>query len=479
RIACLDRAGRALQRVVEALRQTDAATVGRAPQVLATLPDPATCDDPHDPYDPYDPHQDPRPVPDPDPDPDLEALEAELGALRVLVASGRYEDALARADPLRERTDALGRPALTAELATWRGKALDGLARHAEAQAELERALQAAHEARDDHRVAQIAAWLAWNVGIHGSRAREGLGWVRTAEAALARIPDDPSLRAEILNARGVLSMDLGDVDGAAAAYEATIATIEEHLGPDHLRIAGVLVNLAILEGERGNHARAETLQRRALAIRERDQGRDHPDTAAVLNNLSTTLLTLGRQEEALAANEEALARIARVHGDDHPLVATFHVSRGILLYQQGQHQAAVEQLREAIRVMEQTLGPDHRNLAVVYGNIGYILLEDDQPQEARRAFERALTVMQNNDALTQAAALTATVGLARALGELGHPEQALPHWERILDLLARGQAQGLTDLPSVYRRAAEAYERTGAPERAAALRRQADATAP
>lgn len=82
-----------------------------------------------------------------------------------------------------------------------------------------------------------------------------------------------------------------------------------------HQSRAGLLVNLAILEGQRGEHQAAEGLLQRALALREGTQGRDHPETVTVLNNLSTTLLELDRDDEALAANDEALARRSRACG--------------------------------------------------------------------------------------------------------------------------------------------------------------------
>ncbi|MCA9654027.1 MAG: serine/threonine protein kinase [Myxococcales bacterium] len=463
RMVCLDRAGEALRRVVTALARIDAGTMDRAAQVVDTLPELDACA-----------VSALEAVPS---TPEEEALRAELVELDVELAAGRFEAALGLAEILGPRVQALGRPALVAKLGMVQAKALEGLARHVEAHEHLQRALEAAHEARDDRAVARLAVVLAWNVGIHQSRTREGLGWVRTAEAALERAGDEPSLRAEVLNARGVLSMDLGELDAAAEAFGAAIATVEEHLGDDDLRMAGVLVNLAILEGQRGDHQRAEILQRRALAIRERWQGRDHPDTAAVLNNLSTTLVSLGRDEEALAANEEALARIRRVHGDEHPLVGTMLVARGVLLYEQKRRGEAVAQLREAARVIDRALGSDHRNLAVVYNDIGYVLLEDGKPEPARWEFDRALAVVRMNGAYEQASTVPVLVGLAWALGDSGQLEAARERWDEVLARVDAGQGDGIDDLPAQLRRAAAIYERTGDPERAAALQARAEAS--
>ena len=257
------------------------------------------------------------------------------------------------------------------------------------------------------------------------------------------------------------------------------IALVEERLGQEEPRLAGLLVNLAILEGQRGEHRVAEGMQRRALAIRERVQGRDHPETATVLNNLANTLMVLGRDAEALAANEEALVRIGRTYDPEHPLVATFRVARAALLHDQGQRAAAAAELRAAAGAFEASFGADHRDLLIIHNNLGQVLLEDGEAQPARRAFERALAVAEVNDLYERPAAMPALVGLARALTELTQDELARRRWDEALPRIDAGQTEVLDDLPTAFRSAAEVYARTGDPEQAAALRARADAPRP
>jgi len=467
RVACLDEAGDALGRVVEVLRQADAATVDRTAAVLASLPDPSRCEDAES--------LAARPL-DPDREAEAQALSAELVGVQARVSAGRFAEALALADELRPRVEPLDWAPVSAKHAGMHAKALEGLARHVEAHESFQRALAAAREAGDDRFAAQVALWLAWNVGVYGSRAREGLDWVRTAEASLARIGDDPVLQAEVLNTRGVLETDLGNDEAARRALAEAIA-VEERLGHEEQRLAGLLVNLAILEGQRGEHRVAEGMQRRALAIRERVQGRDHPETATVLNNLANTLMVLNRDDEAIAANEEALARIGRTYGLDHPLVATFRVARAGLLNERGERGPAAEELRAAVAVYEATLGPEHRDLVIIHNNLGQILLEDGQAEPARRAFERALAAAEANDLYERPAAMPALVGLARALTELKQDELARRRWDEALGRIDAGQGEALDELPVAFRSAAEVYARTGDPERAAALRAKADAS--
>ena len=157
RVACLDEAGDALGRVVEVLRQADAATVDRTAAVLASLPDPSRCEDAES--------LAARPL-DPTREAEAQALSAELVGVQARVNAGRFADALAQADELRPRVEALGWAPVSAKHAGMHAKALEGLARHGEAHESFERALMAARESGDDRFAAQVALWLAWNVGV-------------------------------------------------------------------------------------------------------------------------------------------------------------------------------------------------------------------------------------------------------------------------------------------------------------------------
>ena len=58
--------------------------------------------------------------------------------------------------------------------------------------------------------------------------------------------------------------------------------------GPDDVRLATSLDNLALLYDAQGRYAKAEPLYQRALAIWEKALGPEHPHVAASLNNLAT-----------------------------------------------------------------------------------------------------------------------------------------------------------------------------------------------
>jgi len=88
---------------------------------------------------------------------------------------------------------------------------------------------------------------------------------------------------AEYLNKHGTAAYQAGDMDAAAAAFEAALKVLERLLGEEHPDVATALNNLALLHYSRGNFEAAEPLYQRALVIDEKVLGDDHPGVATDL----------------------------------------------------------------------------------------------------------------------------------------------------------------------------------------------------
>jgi tetratricopeptide (TPR) repeat protein len=89
--------------------------------------------------------------------------------------------------------------------------------------------------------------------------------------------------------------------------YQRALLIREKELGPDDLRLATTLNNLAVLYLECGRHLDAEQLCSRSLAIVEKAWGPSHPKTARRLSNLAGIYAALHRDEAALELYERAL----------------------------------------------------------------------------------------------------------------------------------------------------------------------------
>ncbi len=91
-----------------------------------------------------------------------------------------------------------------------------------------------------------------------------------------------------------------------------------ERFGPQDLRLAASLNNLAELYRAQGKYAEAEPLHKRALAIGEKALGPEHPRVATSLESYAALLRKMNRQPEAEELEARAKAIRAK-HARENP----------------------------------------------------------------------------------------------------------------------------------------------------------------
>jgi predicted ATPase/transcriptional regulator with XRE-family HTH domain len=138
-----------------------------------------------------------------------------------------------------------------------------------------------------------------WDVGAH---RREGLSWLGRLLALAASV--EPHVRAEALNASGLLAWPLGLHD-QSMTYLRESAMIFEGLG-DWRGVAQAVGGLGNVAGNRGNHREAIPLVERSVELLRR---LDEPLLLAnALKNLGVYVSRNGDRRRATALYEEALA---------------------------------------------------------------------------------------------------------------------------------------------------------------------------
>jgi predicted ATPase len=112
-----------------------------------------------------------------------------------------------------------------------------------------------------------LASALAWSAVTHvGDPLRYDDALRRSAEAvALARTVGEPALLGHVLNNRGELAREHGDLELALAAHEETLA-LSMDLG-DRIGVSVVLTKLGHVAAERGRAEEARLLYRQALEL--------------------------------------------------------------------------------------------------------------------------------------------------------------------------------------------------------------------
>jgi CHAT domain-containing protein/Tfp pilus assembly protein PilF len=363
---------------------------------------------------------------------------------------------LARFEELKRRSDwagleqaareALAAPGTTpAEKATamlWRGEALRGEDRFADA-ARLYRRVLAARmallgEAHPDTALAMDDLGLAL-LGEGRYKAAEPL--MRRALATLEKALGEDSVGVaygETSLAR-LLRVEARNAE-AEPLFRRALAIREKALGPGDPDTASSLYNLGLMLISTGRLPEAEELLRRALAIREAALGPDDPSTALSLGALALAVNDQGRDEEAEPLYRRALAATRKAKGPEHPDTAVVLTDLGSLLYDEGRKSEVEPLFRQALAINEKALGPEHPETAGSLNNLAFILEDQGRYQEAEALYRRALAA----DEHTLGPRHPDVALLMSSLGELFRDQGRLSEAETFFRDAARIEDQAL-----------------------------------
>jgi tetratricopeptide (TPR) repeat protein len=104
------------------------------------------------------------------------------------------------------------------------------------------------------------------------------------------------------------IDMQAGDLDGALAAIEKSLALKEKILAPDVVPLAVAYYNLAEVLMRRGDQAHAAPYLERSIRIIRKRQGDQSPYLGYAYTLKGRQLLAEGKADDAVATLEQALA---------------------------------------------------------------------------------------------------------------------------------------------------------------------------
>jgi serine/threonine-protein kinase len=360
-----------------------------------------------------------------------------------------------------------------------RGKLLAELGRRPEAEAALRRAIELYERLAADHPAApQYRRELAVGLGDLGNLLSE-LGQRPAAAAAYRRMAalgerlaaDDPAatdyrrILAAGLTNLGTLLYELGQPAEAVSAYRRAVE-VQERLATDPGAVPEYRHDLAAGLGNLGNvllslsrHAEAEAAYRRAIAIRER-LAADYPavpgyrrSLAMGFDGMGSLLYLRGKRPEAEAAYRHAIELRERLAAE-HPAVPSYRRDLASSLHNLGnvlrdlaKGPEAEATYRRAIAIGER-LADEHPGvpeyavgLGGSYCNLGHLLKDRGEPQAALEWYARALARLQPVAAAGPGLMPARTYlrashrGRAAALADLGRHAEAVPDWDRAIEL--------------------------------------------
>ncbi len=157
--------------------------------------------------------------------------------------------------------------------------------------------------------------------------------------------------------------------------------------------MATSLNNLAALNQEKGNYAKAESLHLRSIAIGEKALGKEHPEVATSLNNLAGLYKSQGSYAKAESLYLRSLAIREKVLGKEHPDVANSLNSLAGLYYSQGSYVKAESLFLRSLAIEEKALGKEHPDLVTSLNNLAGLYESQGSYAKAESLYLRSLAI--------------------------------------------------------------------------------------
>jgi tetratricopeptide (TPR) repeat protein len=364
----------------------------------------------------------------------VDALQAQVDRLEVLLEAGRYPEGLTLAEALLPQAKDIGYAPLHSRTLLLLARLRHETGAYAEAEELLRKTITIASQGKDVPGLSRAWSLLVRVVGPRQGRHQEAL-LMQPASEALAELADDYLLRASALNSLGSLLTDMGRYEEAQQVHERVLALRQKALGPEHPDVATSLNNLGGVLFYLGKYEEARQMHARALALREKVLGPEHPHVASSLSNLGLALWKLGQLEEARVANERSVALREKVLGPDNPEVAASLNNLGLVLIAADQYEEALRVYQRVLPLWEKTLGPEHPDVGLALYNLGICFAGLKKDEESLRMHERALALRQKALGPEHPEVATSLVSLGDLLRRLGRYSEARERFKRALAL--------------------------------------------
>lgn len=469
RMRCLDRRLGELEAYVDVLvNEPDRATVERAVDGASDLVAISACAD----------VEALSAIVQPPEDPSLrarsQALLERIDRVQALSRAGKFQTALKLAAPLVEDARKLDWPhtlavalAVLAELQQEKGL-------QQKAEDDLLEALPLAGEAHDDYMVATLHIELLGVVGQELARHKDALLMLPSAEAAIARAGNPPSLRGRYEQALGLVFDGQGQYEKALEHYRKALALLRIALPANAPDIAATLNDIALILDLQGHHEEALRDYEQSLSIEERAFGEHHPRVARTLNNLAIVLGTIGDNDAALRRYARALEIWRSAYGNNHRMVAITVLNMGVVYQATKKYGRARKAYEEAIQIWTNAKGRDRAYLANAFTNLGDLYETQGQCKKALGYYERGLATWEEVVGADHPDIAYALVGLGSCTLKLGNARRAVPFVERALDLRTKHRVDASDIAEAEFLLARALWADRGERKRASALAERA-----
>lgn len=180
--------------------------------------------------------------------------------------------------------------------------------------------------------------------------------------------PEFRNDRIELLVALARLDNQEGDHVHALELHQVVLREREAAQGPNGPDIATDLMNVATDEGALERYAEAETLAKRADDLLVQSLGPDHARRIYVQNTLGLAQVFAGHTADGIATLSDSLKRVRATLPADAPILGIVLTSLGTARYEAGDTKAAIAALTEARTIMVKAKHPMRGQVALMLG---------------------------------------------------------------------------------------------------------------
>ena len=199
---------------------------------------------------------------------------------------------------------------------------------------------------------------------------------------------------ATCLSELAAVLRDKGDLVGAETLASESLAMWQQLHGPQHREVIVATHRLGGILARRGNAVEAERLLRQALTAGRASLGEGHPVTLSVQEELASFLQSRSETEEAAALLQSALEIARRTYGENDVYVARAWALLGQLHAATGESGRAEQELRRALELRKRIHGAGHWRVAEAETALGAVLADVKRYDEAEALLASAVATL-------------------------------------------------------------------------------------
>ena len=288
-----------------------------------------------------------------------------------------------------------GRPAVEAAIRRTIGNTYSDLGLLAEAQRQLERAIELNRKTLGDEAAETLhslndLAELYWTQAKYADAAPL---WNKLLQSQRRALGEEHPDTLRTVNNLAALSFALGKYPEAESLFARALAVQRRKLGSDHEDTLSTMNNLGLLYTNRANYAAAEPLLTEVLERKGRVLGEEHPDTLSSMANLARLYEEQGKYAMAEALMRRVLEVRQRVRGEQHPETLAAMNNLGRLYGGRGDYAGAEALLSKAVDGRRRGLGEQHISTLVSMRTLAIILRDEGKYERAEALHTKALEI--------------------------------------------------------------------------------------